>query len=409
MASAPLRAFPGAEGFGTDTPGGRGGKVYVVTTLNWDGPGSFGEALYATGPRIIVFRVSGVIDVPSDKPLLAEENSYLTVAGQTSPGGITFRGGGTTLETYHQNFHDAVFRFLRFRGDGNYDNVSFSDAHHFVFDHCDFSGGEDETLDICYAHDFTVQWSTVTNSGPDGQIYGQLIAYPPTSRITMHHNLTAHHKNRCGPRMHWGEEDATPAEGALFDYRNNVAYNCAFDSVLDITDPGQGTVMINFVGNYAKAGPDTPEYGGAWLSTNSPVYALDNVFEPGDVLWNFWSEPNPVDVPFDHAPVTTQRATEAWDAVLDCVGALPRDAMNTRTIEEARNGTGSLGNVSDPLIVAGPEAPPDRDLDGMPDAWELAHGLDPAAASDSSQDSDGDGYTNVEEYLNELAELLLAQ
>src|SRR6185503_18461068 len=90
------RAFPGAEGFGTETPGGRGGMVYIVTTLDWDGPGSLSEALLAKEPRIVVFRVSGVIDVPAGVSVLTEASSYVTVAGQTSPGGITLRGAGTT-------------------------------------------------------------------------------------------------------------------------------------------------------------------------------------------------------------------------------------------------------------------------------------------------------------------------
>jgi pectate lyase len=112
-----LPAFPGAEGFGTETPGGRGGRVIVVTTLASSGRGSLAEALSASGPRIIVFAVSGVINGPL--PDLGAENSFLTVAGQTSPGGITISGEGTLLYSYRAGFHDAVFRFLRFRGINN--------------------------------------------------------------------------------------------------------------------------------------------------------------------------------------------------------------------------------------------------------------------------------------------------
>ncbi len=401
-----LRAFPGAEGFGTETIGGRRGKVYVVTTLDFEGPGSFSEALFATEPRTIVFRVSGVIDVPVGGPVLEEAHSFVTVAGQTSPGGITLRGAGATLESYQAGFHDGVFRFLRFRGNGNYDNVSFNTTHNLVFDHCDFSGAEDEALDITFSHDFTIQWSTVTNSGPGGQVYGQLLAYPPTSHITMHHNLSAHHSNRCGPHMHWGENGEAPAEGALFDYRNNVIYNCAFEKGMDITSPTTGTLQFNIVGNTAKAGPNTPNEGNTALmgiGDTASVYEHDNVYQPGLPIFTIYSTPTLVSDAFDFPAVTTQAADVAFEAVLNQAGAWPRDPMNTRTVSEVRAGTGALGNVSDALIESGPEAPSDADVDGMADDWETAHQLDPADPADNNADADGDGYTNIEQYINELA------
>jgi hypothetical protein len=407
------RAFRGAQGFGTETAGGRGGKVFVVTTLDWAGPGSLSEALLATEPRIIVFRVSGVIDVPGGGvSALTEENSFVTIAGQTSPGGITLRGAQTTLEAYHANFHDAVFRFLRFRGNGNYDNVSFNDTHHLVFDHCDFSGGSDEALDITFSHDFTVQWCTVTNSGPDGQVYGQLIAYPPTSNITMHHNFSAHHKNRCGPHMHWGAEGTAPAEGAAFDYRNNVIYDCAFEKGLDIASPMTGFLAFNIVGNYAKAGPSTPAEGNTafmGIGSTGRVYEHDNVYEPELPIFTIYSDPELPTRAFEYPEVTTQSAEEAYRLVLANVGAWPRDAMNQRTLAEAEAGTGMLSNVGDALIESGPEPPADADLDGIADDWESSHGLDPADATDNVADRDGDGYTNIEEYLNELADTLIGK
>jgi hypothetical protein len=387
--------------------------VFVVTTLDWAGPGSLSEALLATEPRIIVFRVSGVIDVPGGGvSALTEEHSFVTIAGQTSPGGITLRGAETTISAYHANFHDAVFRFLRFRGSANYDNVSLNETHHLVFDHCDFSGGSDEAFDITFSHDFTVQWSTVTNSGPDGQVYGQLIAYPPTSNITMHHNFSAHHKNRCGPHMHWGPEGTAPAEGAAFDYRNNVIYDCAFEKGLDISSPMTGFLAFNVVGNYAKAGPNTPAEGNTafmGIGSTGRVYEHDNVYEPELPIFTIYSEPELPTAAFDYPEVTTQPAAEAYELVLAQVGAWPRDAMNQRTLAEAETGTGMLSNVSDPLIESGPEPPADADLDGIADDWESSHGLDPADATDNIADRDGDGYTNIEEYINELAGLLIGK
>lgn len=411
--SEEVRAFPGAQGFGTETPGGRGGKVFVVTTLDWAGQGSFSEALLATEPRLIVFQVSGVIDVPGGGvSSLTEEHSFVTIAGQTSPGGITLRGAETTLESYKSGFHDAVFRFLRFRGSENHDNVAFNETHHLVFDHCDFSGGSDEAFDITFSRDFTVQWTTVTNSGPDGQVYGQLIAYPPTSNISMHHNFSAHHKNRCGPHMHWGTDGVAPAEGAAFDYRNNVIYDCAFEKGLDITAPTTGFLAFNIVANYAKAGPNTPAEGNTafmGIGSTGRVYEHDNVYEPEIPIFTIYSEPELPQEPFAYPEVTTQSAAEAYELVLARVGAWPRDPMNQRTLAEAEAGTGALSNVSDALIESGPEPPADTDHDGMADEWESSHGLDAADATDNIADRDGDGYTNIEEYVNELAESLVGK
>ncbi len=401
-ADGPLAAFPGAEGWGTETPGGRGGRVMIVDTLAWDGPGSFSEAMFATESRIIVFAVSGVIEVPDSVPSLGPEHSFVSVAGQTSPGGITFVGGGTPLTNYHTDFHDGVFRFLRFRGQTSYDNVSLNEAHHVVFDHCDFSGGEDETLDITYGHDITISWSTITNSGPNGQRYGFLLAYAPSERISYHHNLSAHHVNRCGPHMHWGDEGAN-AEGAQIDIRNNVIYDCGFEQLFSISSPEVGVLAFNLVGNYGKMGPATPVSDSvAVISMGAhPIHEADNVYE-GNPVFHPWSEPILQREPHEAPPVTTTSAMEAYDAVLAGAGAWPRDEMNLRTIAEVQNGTGELGIVDDPLIESGPDAPPDGDADGMPDAWETEQGLDPST-DDSAGDVDGDGWTNIEEYLHARA------
>jgi hypothetical protein len=397
------KAFPSAQGFGADTPGGRGGEVHVVTTLDWSGDGSLSEALFSTGPRIIVFRVSGVIDVPGGAGMLGEEHSYVTVAGQTSPGGITLRAAGTALASYQENFHDGVFRHLRFRGDGNYDNVAFNQTHHVIFDHCDFSGATDETLDITFSHDFTVQWSTVTNSDPDGQNYGILFAYPPTANVSFHHNLSAHHGGRCAPHSHWGDE----APDATYDIRNNVFYNCGHSRVMNLTAGGQGQVRLNLKGNYAKAGPSTPMGSDTFftnLGSSFHLYARQNTYEPDfPVFPSAYHDPTLVDEPHDTPSVDTTTAEQAYEQVLNRAGAWPRDPMNERTVGEVRNGTGELGQLSDSLITSGPEPPADEDRDGMADAWEREQGLDPSDPSDASGDLDDDGYTNVEEYINMLA------
>lgn len=440
-----LPAFPGAEGFGSDTVGGRGGDVYTVTTLDWSGPGSFAEALYEkTGPRTIVFAVSGVIEVPADSIgnyELTAENSYVTVAGQTSPGGITFQmtgEGATALWSYNltndeppvpfsdnDQFHDAVFRHLRFRGVGNTDNVSLAGVHNIIFDHCDFSGADDESLDITFAHDITIQNSTITNSGRtsgENSKYGFLLAYPPSDNLSFHHNLTANHGDRCGAHIHW-EFGGTPDGGADIDIRNNVMYNCWHESFFypsTDTQP-QHEVHLNFVGNTMLVGPNSAGPGKSHSTTgmlgfyrqSTSVYATDNVFPdaqfPGGQRPLFvegYSTPTVVNTAFDYgsdnANVTTQGVATAQTLVMDTAGAWPRDNMNQRTIDEINTKTGSLGNSSSILTTATSNVPSDSDGDGMADTWEQQHGLN--VGSNDANVYNSDGYTHLEHYLNELAD-----
>lgn len=402
---AALPAFPGAQGFGTTTPGGRGGPVKVVTTLAGSGPGSFREAMLATGPRIIVFRVSGVIDLGGDI-VVADPQSHVTVLGQSSPGGITLVNGAIT--NYKTDFHDAVFRFLKLRANDG-DTFAFNPVYNLVIDHVDMSGGADETFDIDFSHDFTVQWSTVTNSkrGPNSQNYGWLIAYRPTTNITFHHNLSAHHQGRCGAQFHWAGSGPLPIDGAKLDLRNNVFYNCGFQQIYraDLAPP-EGT-NFNLVGNYAKSGPNTPS-GSMLFGLDGTIYMHDNLY-PGQSIMSIYSNPTYLTLAHSFPPVATTSAAVAFDDVLDHAGAWPRDAMTARTVQEVRSGTGTLGKLDDPLNTGtGPAPPVDADLDGIADAWELAHGLNPANPLDSAQLA-GSGYAHIEVYLNEVASALTGQ
>lgn len=400
-----LRAFPGAEGFGTDTPGGRGGQVYIVTTLDWDGPGSFREAMTATEPRIIVFRVSGTIHVTGSGLFLTEANSYVTVAGQTSPGGITFAGDpGQFIGNYETDFHDAIFRFLRFRGRGNRDCVSFNQAHHMVFDHCDFSGGNDESFDATEGHHFTVQWCTIANT-ESGK--GALIAYHPTSSISIHHNLWAHNTTRFFPHMHWGE-GGVPATGAVIEFSNNVGYNPGWDASMYLNNvPDASLLAFNLVGNYIKGGPSTPSSAyGYSITKRATVFDSDNLF-PDYRVFDGYRDLIDVFERVPAPPITYHSPAEAFDEVLEKSGAFPRDPMNERVVGEALSGTGALGKFDDPLLSTSWAAPADADLDGMPDDWETARGLAPADPADAALDRDGDGYTNIEEYINGVAAFLI--
>ncbi len=376
-----LPAFPGAEGFGTQTLGGRGGIVVVVSNLNGSGPGSFREAMMRTQPRIIVFRVSGVIDLGGDI-LVGEAQSYVTVLGQSSPGGITFINGAVT--NYQTNFHDAVFRFIRFRAQAG-DTLAFNPVYNLVIDHTDMSGGADETFDIDRGHDFTVQWSTIVNSksGAGSQNYGALIAYRPTNNITFHHNLHAHHAARCGAALHWAESGPLPSSGANLDLRNNVFYNCGFAQIYRADLPPPEGLNWNLVGNYAKSGPATPS-GSMMFGLSGVIYMNDNLY-PGQSIMSVFSTPTYLTQPHAFPSVTTTSAAQAYEDVLNRAGSWPRDAMTIRTVSDARAGTGILGKLDDALNTTGPTPPADADSDGMPDSWEQSHGLNPNNASDSAQ------------------------
>lgn len=429
-AGGQVRAFPGAEGYGTETKGGRGGKVIKVTTLDWSGPGSFSEALMTVGPRIIVFDVSGVIEVGPDAGYdmnLEPKHSYVTVAGQTSPGGITFRGSteaALAIRSYPDGpegiintakyddsvqFHDAVFQHLRFRGtQNNMDNVSLAAVYNIVFDHCDFSGSKDEVLDITYAHDVTVQWSTMANGGDKGP----LIAYYPTNHITMHHNLSLNQDDRCGVHFHWEDVDNTVSGGAMIDLRNNVLHNCFMQPYRDDTNRADGRIAyVNLVGNTLTKGPNsTGEQDILLANWATRVFSEDNLgptSTPGYVAFMNPSASLETEEK-SMASVSTDPRADAVEKVLAQAGAWPRDQMNKRSVEQVRTKGGELHNTDSVLLTGGGQPAVDSDNDGMPDEWETAHGLN-AELDDSAGDADGDGYTNIEEYLYERSQEIIGR
>lgn len=416
-------AFPGAEGFGKFTSGGRGGKVIAVTNLNDKGPGSFRAAIEASGPRTVVFRVSGTIALESEIKI---RNPDLTIAGQTAP------GDGICIKNYQVNFDttNMIIRYVRFRpGDekGKEQDGFGGRGDHLVIDHCTVSWGVDETLSINKGANFTVQWCVVSESltkslhhkGSHG--YGGLWGGPGGS---WHHNLLAHHTSR-NPRA------SGNVDSGLMDCRNNVIYNWGFNSAY-----GGELWPRNWVNNYYKYGPATDEkvrrrifvqkdprgkmYAAGNFVWGFPAISADN--------WNggidFEKEGEATEAtlrarePYVVAPVKTQSAEAAFESVLAQAGcSLVRDSVDQRVVNEVRTGTAKHGNryggggkgiIDSQSEVGGwPElrsqpAPSDTDHDGMPDDWEKAHRLDPNNATDGALDVDRDGYTNLEEYLNSL-------
>jgi hypothetical protein len=415
-----LVAFPGAEGFGAYATGGRDGTLCRVTNTNSTGAGSFHACLTATSARIITFATSGVIDLNQDL-LLGAAHSNVTILGQTSPGGITIKGG--QIEFYYPSlgaFNNGIFRYLRFRrqpSEGGEDTLAFNGAHNVIVDHSDFSGGADESFDFTVGYNFTLQWSTIANSVQEAgnDKYGFLLAYRPTTGITLHHNLHANHNRRCATEMHWSPDgdapDTVPATGAELDFRNNVIYNCVFqnlyrgDPVINVLGVPTNTIPegldLNLVGNYGKVGPDStgsPRMVGGFDGSNGDMHVSDNTYEGGSI--NLTSEVAEHNFS-DDVNVTTTSAAQAYEDVLECVGSWPRDAMNTRTIDDVINDTGSLGDVTDALDTDTPAVPTDTDSDGIPDTWETANGRNPNSAD--SMQLHSNGYTWVEVYANELA------
>ncbi len=410
-ATAAVPAFPGAQGFGADTPGGRGGRVIAVTSLAAEGPGTLRDALRARGKRIVVFHVGGTIRLTKD---LAVTEPFITVAGQTAPGdGICLRGAGLRVRT-----HDVVIRHLRIRvgdhpiggGPGNRDAIgvcsSTKKVYNVVIDHCSASWSMDECVSTWYAPtDITFQWCVISEAlndslheeGPHG--YGPLFGIRGDLRVTMHHCLIAHFTRRH-PRI---ENRGTGEDATTVDFRNNVVYNHGRGTFGIIG----GRSKVNYIANTVKAGADSGDRPRDRLSVGGgKVYLEGNVLtaHPGGLVPP--DERLRAAAPFETPPVTTRSAREAFRDVLGYAGAtLPvRDVTDDRVAEEARTGTGriidSQEDVGGWADYAAGAAPPDSDGDGMPDAWERAHRLNPAVASDGTADYDGDVYTNVEEYLN---------
>ena len=418
-----ILAFPEAEGFGAYTPGGRGGRVYLVTTLEDYNPetedpieGSFRAAVAAGDPRIVIFRVAGIIEL---KTRLDIVNPYITIAGQTAPGD----GVCTAKYAVSCSAHDVIIRYMRFRvGEAariEQDAFYLHNCKDVIVDHCSASWSTDEVLSLTSDGDnITVQWCMITEGlkhsyHPKGKHSNGSLIRSRHGALSFHHNLYAHNDNR-NPRP----ASYADAPGPIFDFRNNVIY-----------DWGNGAgyagkyfqrTRINYVGNYLKPGPSTSR--GARKVAFSPndsftkMYVRNNFLEgysaantdnwlmirgSGELL-----ESVKVDKPYPVPLMQSETAVSAYDRIVANVGATKpvRDTVDLRIIANLTGGKGRIIDSPDevggyPDYKPGP-VPDDSDQDGMPDEWELRYNLDSREACDNKLDRDSDGYTNVEEYLN---------
>jgi pectate lyase len=415
-------AFPGAEGFGRFAVGGRGGRVIKVTNLDDKGPGSLRQAVIGRGPRTVVFEVSGIIDLERDLDI---HRGNITIAGQTAPGdGITLRGHGLNVFA-----DDVIIRFLRVRpGDEagvETDAISVKSGNNVIIDHCSTSWATDETLSIAPSRtaakrpidNVTVQWSIISESlnksvhskGEHG--FGSLLRGSDGARYSMHHNLWAHHRARMPRPGNYLDREIDPV-GPVIDIRNNVFYNWG-GSYSGYNADTESISSYNFVDNYYVTGPNsTKAIAFSESSSYASLYFAGNwmngkrIDDPSSILTMpkghmLAEEPHPY-----HA-ATSKDAESSYSAVLAAAGAsLVRDSVDARIVADVQAGTGRIiDDVSEvggwPVHRSG-KAPVDSDGDGMPDDWEARLGLDPGDKSDGSSDPDGDGYTNLEDYLNSL-------
>ncbi|WP_207535211.1 polysaccharide lyase [Desertivirga arenae] len=462
LPQAKIPAFPGAEGGGAFTAGGRGGKVFVVTNLNDSGPGSFRQACEQGGARIVVFNTAGIIRLKSPVIIRAP---YITIAGQTAPGdGVCIAGESVWIDT-----HDVVVRFMRFRRGETIvtrrdDALGGNPVGNIIIDHVSASWGLDENMSM-YRHVYErntdkPQKLPTVNVTIQNSIFSECLD-------TYNHSFgsTIGGLNSTFMRNLWANNiSRNPSVGMYgdFGFVNNVVFNWWNRSA----DGGDNNSLFNFINNYYKPGPITPldkPIGHRILKPESGrsadkstlfgrVYASGNIVDGNErVTRNNWdggiqigdmadagryTDSIKANKPFPIAKLAIIPAQDAYSYVLSNVGAtLPkRDPVDERIIREVKTGkieysdnakppvgaefikrrlpadSYKQGIISDISQVGGyPEykgtAYKDTDNDGIPDSWEMKHGLNPKNAADAVADRNKDGYTNIEEYLNSVVPL----
>ncbi|MBN1414646.1 MAG: T9SS type A sorting domain-containing protein [Bacteroidales bacterium] len=395
-------AFPGAEGYGKYTSGGRGGTVYEVTNLKDSGPGSLRDAVSQPG-RTVVFRVSGDIELLSQLVIMGN----MTIAGQTAPGdGICVRDYPTKVSG-----DNVIIRYIRFRLGDRYklssDAFNINDRTNVILDHCTMSWGLDECFSAYGNNDVTIQYCIIgegldLNGHSMGGLWGGYTTY--------HHNLIHTNHSRHPKYAYTYDEDIT-------DSRNNVIYNWGDDNSAYTSPTGR----VNLANNYYKAGPATNASIRDRIVQGEPtkrMYITGNyVAGYPAVTADNWLGVDPLnggvpiryDVPFTvPVPLPEQSALDAYEEVVQHAGAsFPvRDDADNRAIKNLTDSTGFiLIRQSDaggfPNLYSAP-APVDTDHDGMPDDYETDEGLNPNDDTDRNGDKNGNGYTNLEDYINGL-------
>lgn len=424
---AQLPAFPGAEGWGMYSQGGRGGIIIEVTNLNDDGAGSLREAIMNPNPRIVIFKVSGTIELKSE---LTITSPYLTIAGQTAP------GDGICLKNYPLDIadtHDVIIRAIRVRPGiesgligSELDAMEVRDSKNIIVDHCSFSFSNDEGINNWKgSSNITFQWclmseplnKSVHEKGAHG-----FSASIGGNKATFHHNILANGA---------GRNPSIGGNNQFFTVLLDIC-NCLISNWEHRTCDGK-PLSVNLVNNYYKPGPATKEsvknriakidnsehlgFSGLWYIEGNymegyPEISVNNWNGGVDLSEGVTMERNRQFQPFKVAPVTTQSAEEAYKLLLNYAGCSypKRDSQDERIINQIRTGkypygtNGIIDNVEQVggwPVLKSLSYPADSDGDGIPDEWEKANGLN------SNDDSDAvkiaaNGYMNIENYINSL-------
>ncbi len=442
-------AFPSAQGGGAAAAGGRGGFVCEVTNLDDSGPKSFRDCLTRSGPRTVVFRVAGIIWL---KTGIRITEPYITIAGQTAPGGGILLSGkqmGPDSMIF-VGTHDVIMRYIRIRvGSGSNHSpgpasgvvgiaIMNYDIYNVIVDHVSISWTDNKPF-VVHAnygpgiHNVTMQW-TMTNEGLLGHSAGPGVGnqngtYYAFTDIDFHHNFWTDFSHRL------------PLTGQrTMHLINNIIYNWSFYATAT-----EGPQSSDIIGNLYKAGPYRPRAykyemlfnttGGSSGFTGNPSifllgnkgpnqpnssgdqWAMANVNTvengaPAGPVPASWRRSAPL--PRQSFPITLDDVNNLENVLLPTVGAsqrldcngnwvLNRDAVDTRLINEYKAGTGIIPTAETDVggfPIMDPGTPcADSDHDGMPDAWEIAHGLNPKDPSDGPK-LNGDGYSNLEHFLN---------
>lgn len=397
-------AFPGALGFGRKATGGRGSAVYHVTNLNDSGAGSFRDAV-SQGNRIIVFDVGGYVNLQTTVSV----KGNLTIAGQTAPGdGIGFMG----REVSFNAASNVIVRYVRFRqglldSDAKKSGINLLNASNLIFDHISIEFAQYNNIDAVGATNITVQYSI--NANPTGQQFG---AHTEMTGgfFTWYGNLFANAHGRC------------PLAKSNTQYVNNVVYNYQYAYAAGDTS---GVFWHDVVHNYFIAGPSTNSPSNFFYQMNAgqTVYINGNLADtnadgtlngtdagyPGST-----THANGAGSPETAALPTTSAAQSYADVVASAGASLHRDQVDALVIADLKSlgKSGSLwttqtatglGNSGYGTLAAG-TTPTDTDQDGMPDAWEMKYHLDPNSPADATGDFDHTGYTNIEKYINGIAD-----
>ncbi|MDQ0638665.1 pectate lyase [Pedobacter sp. W3I1] len=397
-AQAQQLAFPGAEGFGRFATGGRGGSVYHVTNLNDTGEGSFRDAVSKPG-RTVVFDVSGVIKIGGKIAV----SPRITIAGQTAPKeGITIYGNSVSFKD------STIVRYVRFRGSINMSKGSCTvvadDLNDIIFDHVSIEWGRWDNLHIKKSKNVTLQYCVVAES-IDPQRFGALLEVP--EYVTMHHCLFE------------GNQSRNPKAKAKIEFINNVVYNWGKSGF--VGGHSSADHYQDLVGNYFISGPSSTDSFLSMFSKTDHVYHRDNYTDlnkDGKLNGRLITDEDfvkematllkePSLLPKSSVKIST--AEKAYQTVLAEAGSsLKRDAVDLRIMGYLKS-IGTKGAIfkteadagGQPQTKLAKSAIKDADQDGIPDAWEKSKRLNPKEATDA-QKINANGYSNLEQYLNDL-------